>query len=481
MPNDYFLTKIYKSMNDKGEVKVDKPSNSPKPVQTIQQAYYRVILEQINEDADILMQNRDEKGNPYGDVEEFTVSDDIARQIKTSIRGGVDFVNKDGKSTNLKEIIKEVLVFNNWAKTSNLNFLIENIFNIFNREELVPSNIANYSETLKKSNNILKEKLINNPSSKINLKDLIPDWFHTFFKNNEGYDIVNDLWDLVPNTKPSSGRGELALTMISPSKKSPSGDLLIDGDLIEVKGSFGTMGGDNHIIDTSTELNQILKKDLTNISKTNRKQNLINRLNELPSKHESFKNNVIQQVENDVSFEEIKKIIDEGPLTDKNKERLYKTLISSLTIPKFNYRDSLLAFFSQYKILSDDQLADAVFASRNYKNISSPDSVKSKIKSLIVSNKNLFFKEDHERHFTKELASLIASLHLCCYQEIYKFKGIVFVNDVNKNMVFFPFKGNTVSENLENVYTFIIQFKPTINLAMTQIQKAAAFNFFDSN
>ena len=135
--------------------------------------------------------------------------------------------------------------------------------------------------------------------------------------------------------------------------------------------------------------------------------------------------------QNDIPFEDIKKIIDAGPLTDRNKMALYKTLVASLTIPEYNYRDSLLAFFSQYEILSDDQLASGVFAARNYKNVSSTEAVKNKIKDIIVSNKNSLFKKHHERYFTYELAALIGALHLCCYQEKQKFKGIIF--DIKKS------------------------------------------------
>ena len=55
---------------------------------------------------------------------------------------------------------------------------------------------------------------------------------------------------------------------------------------------------------------------------------------------------------------------------------------------------------------------------------------------------------------------------------------MVFVNDISKDMIYLKFNGDTISENLDNVYSFIKQTKPTINLSMTQIQKAAGFVFF---
>ena len=471
MSQDHFLSRVYESVVNKTAA----PSNKP---QNLKQSYYHVIMKQINEDTDVLMQDRDAEGKPTGDVEEFKISDQLAKQIKSNIKKETGFANTEDK-TNLNEIIKKVLISGSWDKTSDLNFLIESVSSVFDKEELVINNIVKYPQLIESSKNLLKEKLINNPSSKVNLKDLIPVWFNSFFESNNGLDVVNTLWNLVPNTKPSSGRGELAFTMISPSKKAPKGDLLVDDIMVEVKGSNGTMGGDNHIINTSKELQQIFNKDIRTVSMANRKQDLIYRLGkEIPSKYDQFKRNVLQQIENDVSTEEIKKIIDQGPLNDKGKEKIYKILITTLTIPKFNYRDSLLAFFSKYELLSDEQLAAGVFAARNYTDVSSPDSIKNKLKDIITKEKNTLFQKDHERYFTEGLQSLIASLHVCAYQEIYKFKGIIFINDISKDMIYLKFNGDTISENLDNVYSFIKQTKPIINLSMTQIQKSAGFQFF---
>lgn len=471
MSQDHFLSKVYESVVNR----TSTPSNKP---QNLKQAYYHVIMKQINEDTDILMQDRDAEGKPTGDVEEFKISDQLAKQIKSNIKKETGFATAES-NTNLNEIIKKVLILGNWGKTADLKFLIESVSNVFDKEELIINNILKYPQLVDSSKNLLKEKLINNPSSKVNLKDLIPDWFNSFFESNNGLDVVNTLWNLVPNTKPSSGRGELALTMISPAKKAPQGDLLVDDIMVEVKGSNGTMGGDNHIINTSKELQQIFNEDIRTVSMTNRKQDLIYRLEkEIPSKYDQFKRNLIQQIKDDASTEEVKKIIDQGPLTDKGKEKIYKNLVGGLTIPKFNYRDSLLAFFSKYKLLSDEQLASGVFAARNYTDVASPDSVKNKLKDIITKEKNILFQERHERYFTAGLSSLIASLHVCAYQEVYKFKGMVFVNDISKDMIYLKFNGDTISENLDNVYSFIKQTKPTINLSMTQIQKAAGFVFF---
>jgi hypothetical protein len=474
MSQDHFLSKIYESVLNKTAASSNKPQN-------LKQAYYRVILEQINEDTDVLMQNRDAEDKPTGDVEEFKISDQLAKQIKSNIKKEIGFA-ATGDKTNLNEIIKKVLILGNWGKVADLNFLIEGVGGVFNKEELVVDNIVKYPQFLESSKNLLEEKLMNNPSSKVNLKDLIPDWFNSFFESKDGLGVVEALWNIVPNTKPSSGRGELALTIISPSKKASAGDLLVGDVPVEMKGSYGTMGGDNHIINTSKELQQIFNEDIGTVSMANRKQNVIFRLQkEISSKHEQFKKNILQQVENDTPPEEIKKIIDQGPLSDAGKLKIYTILVAGLTIPKFNYRDSLLAFFSKYELLSDEQLATGVFAARNYSEVSSPESVKNKIKNIITKEKDALFQKHHERQFTYTLQALIGALHVCAYQEVYQFKGIIFVNDSSKDMIYLKFNRDTISENLDNVYSFIKQTKPVINLSMTQIQKAAGFNFLAQN
>ena len=468
MSQDYFLTKVYEAVKDKTASSTSKPQN-------LKQAYYKVILEQINEDTDVLMQDRDADNKPVGDVEEYKISDQLAKQIKSNIKKEIQFATADEK-TNLDEIIKNVLVLANWSKIADLNFLVKNVSSIFDKEELVVSNLTKYPQLIKSSKNLIKEKLLDKPSSKVSLSELIPDWFNEFFESKNGLSVVKNLWDIVPNTKPSSGRGELAFTLISSIKKSPQGDLLVDGDLIEVKGTGGFMGGDNHVVNTGKELQQIFDQDLGAVSMANRKRNLIYRLGKLiPSKYEQFRKNIIQQIERDASTDELKQTVDQGPLDDKNKDKIYRGLVAGLTIPKFNYRDSLLAFFSKHDLLTDEQLAAGVFAGRNYSNVSSPDNVKNKIKEIVIREKNTLFQKHHERHFTVDLTYLIAALHVCIYQEVDKFRGIIFANDTTKDMIYLKFNADTAAENLNDVYAFIKQTKPTISLSMTQIQKAASF------
>ena len=131
-------------------------------------------------------------------------------------------------------------------------------------------------------------------------------------------------------------------------------------------------------------------------------------------------------------------------------------------------------------MLTDDQLAEGIYAGRNFKKTSSPDNIKNKIKDILVSDKNSFFDKQHSQKnkFTYSLACLISALHVCCYQEIYKFKGIIFANDTNKDMIYLNFVSDSVPQNLENVYKFLKENKVVISLSMTQIQKSASLTFF---
>jgi len=473
--SDYFLNKIYNSILTKTPIakktliKENKTLNSPS---TLQQAY-QVTLKKINEKTDVLMQ---QKGSD--NVEEFSISDELARKIKSSIKKETGFEGAEIK-TNLNEIIKNALTVGGWSRTAKFNFLVESVSNIFDKEDLNIDNIIKYSSILQNiKTSPFEENLVNKPQTKVELKNLIPDWFHSFFESRDGYNVVNELWGLIPDTKPATGSGELIFSLISNAKKAQQGDILLNGKHIEIKGINGTMGADGQVLNTGADLKKLLQDDLVDISMSNRRRELVKRLNELPSKYEDFKKNIIQQVQSNVPFDIIKKTIDTSSLTDRSKEWLYKTLIASLTIPEFNFRDALLAFFSKYEILSEDQLAAGVFAARNYKNITSPEDVQNKIKNIIISDKNLLFQKQHERLFTKNMIALIAALHLCCYQEKEKFKGIIFANDTNKNMVYFNFNGDTVSQNLDSAYAFILQFNPGISLSMSKIQKAASFTFF---
>ena len=162
MSSDYFLTKIYESLGKPSSELSEEPTHIKK-FQSLEQTYYQVILKRLNEDTEILMQ---QKGSD--NVEEFTVTDDLAKQIRSNIKKETMFA-ASGSNTNLNEIVKKVLTISNWAKTSNVNFLIESVSNIFNKEELVVGNINKYPDLLQNSKKLLKEKLLNNPLSNGNL------------------------------------------------------------------------------------------------------------------------------------------------------------------------------------------------------------------------------------------------------------------------------------------------------------------------
>jgi hypothetical protein len=89
-------------------------------------------------------------------------------------------------------------------------------------------------------------------------------------------------------------------------------------------------------------------------------------------------------------------------------------------------------------------------------------------------------QEGREREFTNSMKILIGALHICVYQEIHKFKSIIFANDENKNMLNFNFNGISAAENLEDIYNVLNRFNPEVHLSMSGLQKAAGFTFFKS-
>jgi hypothetical protein len=500
MPNDYFLTKIYESMkNKKDSSSLSKPKN-------IQQAYYQVVLKQINEGADILMQNRDESGKPYGNVEEFAVSDDVASEIRANIRKGQTVKDKFGRTTNLREIIEEVLKRANLeSKNKNeFNFLVDNVVSIFNKENLVLDNIVNYKSLLSTSPNTVVEKLINKPFISVNLMDLVPDWFKSFFEDKNISDVISALWDIKPSGSTNLGRGELLFTLISNTKKAgDEGDLIMDNKKIELKGAAGSMGGDGFVQNISTELNNIIKTDLTKLSISNRKKEILKKLDkELSIKKRQLKKMSSQEIErfeifkkeflklidelnesyDENSIQNIKDFLNSGPVDDENiKNDILQIIIVGLKIPKNNYRDALLAFFSQYKLLTDDQIVEGIFAARNYTNVPSKENTLKVLKNIFLKDKNILLQEGREREFTNPMKKLIGALHICVYQEIHKFKSIIFANDENKNMLNFNFNGTSAAENLEDIYNVLNRFNPEVHLSMSGLQKAAGFTFFKSS
>lgn len=508
MSSDYYLTKIYESLN-KSPSKCPKESISPKKFQSLQQSYYQVIFKKINEDTDILMQ---QKGSD--NVEEFTVSDDLADKIKKHI--DVEISREvNGKKTSLREIIDIVLKSKKWHEgTDSYLELLKTVLDIFSDKKINFEKILDYPQlVVDKNKSFVEQEFLNKPKQILSLLNLIPSWFNDFFEDKKGIEIASKLWNIRFKQKNMVGRGELMFTLISDCKKGDEnsvGDLFFDTlGSVEVKGLAGKMGGDGFVnVSTSKLLNDIytkktketektirLSSQIVNLVKNNifkilddaikdtkRKKPLnLKQIEEIKFKIDSLESyNEIEELINQVGFKQVEKnnIIKEINNFLKKKRTYGRTNSSKdadkLNIFKNDYAHSLEAFFTSYLNLSDEQLIEGILACRSYVK-PLPEEFKNYLEKEIASKKNYYFSESF---LTKNLINVIASLHAVEYQEAKKFNGFIFMNDNNKKIVYYPFEKETsYTEKFKSFYTFLDNFKPTISISMSDQQKSVNIAF----
>lgn len=505
MANDYFLTKIYESLGNK-QPAPPKTSSLPKKFQSLQQSYYQVILKKINEDTDILMQ---QKGSD--DVEEFTISDDLANKIKNQI--DVETTREvNGKKTSLREIIDIVLKSKKWHEgTDSYLELLKTVLDIFSNKKINFKKILDYPQLVTdKDKSVVEQKLTNNQQKIISLKDIIPSWFNDFFEDKKGIEITSKLWDLRFKQKNMVGKGELMFTLISDCRKGSEdsvGDLFFDSlGSIEVKGMSGTMGGDGFVnVNTVKLLNDIFTQKSKEIPQLSLqiinkvKKNIFNQIDSIVKDTKRKKPLNLKQIEeikikldNLEFYDEIKELIDQIGFkqTEKNSlEREIKTFLKkkrtygstsplknndNLDVFKNDYAHSLQAFFTSYSDLTDEQLVNGIIACRSYSKLP-PQEFLDYIKKEIASNKNNYFNESV---LTKNLINVIASLHVVQYQESKNFNGFIFMNDIKKNIIYFSFgKETSYTEKFKLFYNFLNTFNPRISISMSDQQKSVNIAF----
>lgn len=498
MANDYFLTKIYETLGNKPFSHSKKPITPPKKFQSLNEVYHQVTLKQINEDTDILMQ---QKGD--NNVEEFTVTDDVAKQIRLEI-------NKE----TIKKIIDDVLKSKKWNEgAENYSNLLNEVLNIFSSKKINSEEIKEYVNLVNKDKSVTENILTTNKQKPISLKSIIPEWFNNFFEDKNGVDVASKLWDLRFKQKNMVGKGELMFTLISDCRKGDKdsvGDLFFDTlGSIEVKGLSGKMGGDGFVNtntskllnDIFTEKQETLKeipqlssqiinlvknsifKILDNIIKDTKRKKPLNlkEIEEIKTKIDNLESyEEIEQLMNQVGFKQLEKdSIDREIKNYLKKKRTYRSSdLSSnnekMDVFKNDYAHSLEAFFTSYLNLSDEQLVKGILACRSYSKMLPKDFI-NYIEEEVASKKDYYFSGST---LTKNLINIIAALHTVEYQEDKKFNGFVFMNDINKNMIYYSFeKESSFTEKFKLFYNFLNTSKPRISISMSEQQKSVNIAF----
>lgn len=472
--------------------KVEEPVKKPA---TLQQAY-KVILQRIDETTDILMQRE-----PSGDVEEFSVSDDLANKIKKDIKKEVKVKLEGGEEKSISEIIDLVLEEKGWKK-KNADYekvVFPQVMHAFLKNDIVEDKIANYSKLAKQPGSPFTTKIVDSPETVVAYNEIIPDWFNEFFENKNGVVTADDLWDISFKIAGIGvGKGELALTMISNAVKGAKGDLYISDKNIEVevKGSNARVGGSGfaHNV-TPKELNNILNvgpEELFNKTSEKLKAEIVNTITKKieervrvkgTEKEVEYYNKIKKDIDEAKSFDEILK--DLNSLMGVGGSKTFTSIISTF-INKINdytrhvkrevkgaFSPAVSTFFSLYKNLTDEQIIDGIVACRSYDVPSQVPAIKQAVARIVASEKDTLFGNE----LTYNLKCLLAAIHLSCYKHVENFNNILFSNDTTRKLVLFKFNSDSIQDNIIQSYNFLKRFRVSFNLSIEEKFKSIGFLF----
>jgi hypothetical protein len=473
-------------LQESKEVSVKQPA-------TLQQAY-RVILQRLNETTDILMQQE-----PTGEVEEYSVSDDLANRIKKDIKKETKIKTEEGEEVSIKEIIDRILAEKGW-KDGNKDYdnVLYRVLQAFSTNDIIAQKIANYVKLSKVTQSPFREKLLNAPGTVVAYKDLIPSWFNDFFEDKNGLTVANALWPIQFKLNVNVGSGELAFTLISDAKKGNTGDLNFEGiGDVEVKGLGARMGGDGFAhVSTANELNNIISAGGSSTSlfdKTSErlKKSIVSVIDAKIAERTKIKNTqqeiaLYNKAKQDIlaarSFDEIKTDLQNSPLSQKSVRDIINNINNNIDRytkhikkeVKGEFFPAILTFFTSFKELSDQQLVDGIVATRNYKAQSLVPALKSVVSQIVAVEKNALFSD---QDITPTLKLLIAAIHIAVYQQHMEFKDILFLNDKTRNVVLYKFTSDNIQENVKNVYEFLKRNNVYINPSIEEKFKSVGVEF----
>jgi hypothetical protein len=448
----------------------------------------RVIF--VKEDADVLIQ----KNPPAGEVEEYRVTDKVAKEIRSSIKRQVPSKTEEGELT-VNAIIDKVLTYDGWrAGNKDYPALLERVIGIFSKGELKPENFNNLLKIQKDKNNKFRTQLLASPGQVFDYQSLIPETFVDLFEGDNGIKVADELWGVTFKAKVNVGAGELAFTLLSDAIKGKVGDLFFeDIGEVEVKGLGARMGGDGYCHShTPAELNKILSADgenkLSEKTLLRIKADIYKKIENFIKSREALKGKVTVPKEQQVSFlksvrdaldnadtvNELLRDIDNFGLPANIKTQL-KQAVKDYSEHKAGkikglFSPAIKTFFSLVGELTDEQLAEGIVATRNYSAAAELNNLKNYVQGLVASSKAEFFTETG---FTYNLYRLITAIHVALYQKIQKFNNILFLNDTTKKLVDFKFESNDLGQNITSVYNFLKKYNAAINMSVDDKFKSA--------
>jgi hypothetical protein len=445
----------------------------------------------IKEYADIVIQ----KNPPEGNVKEFRVSDEIANQILNNIASQEKRTTEEGELS-VNEIIDKVLVIDGWkAGNKEYEALLDRVIKIFTSSDFKAENFENLLKIQKDKNNKFRTQLLVNPGKPFSLKSLIPEAFIQLFEGENGYKVADSLWPITFKAKVNVGPGELVITILSDAVKGKTGDLLFDGfGEVEVKGLDARMGGDGYCHNyTPTELNNIISTEQGKLSEKTllrikaevykRIENFIKAREQLKGrvvvpkeKQITFLTNVRDSLDNADNLSQLLQNIDIFGLPKDIKKSL-RTSIEEYTKQKKGevkglYGPALKTFFSMAGELTDEQLVKGIVESRNYKVLGMVELITKTVSLLYSKYKDELFTNGT---YTNNLPKLIGALHTAIYQQVQKFRGMIFLNDNTKNVLYYEFSKD-LEKDTESLYTLYKNTNADINLSVDDKYKSAGIS-----
>lgn len=473
------VKKPYKSLQD-----VYLNESFAKPVSLLP---YKIV---IKEDADVLIQ----KNPPHGEVEEYRVSDKVAKEIRSSIKKQEVSKTEEGELT-ASAIIDKALEFDGWkAGTKDYPALLERVISIFSRGEIIPQNFNNLLTIQKDPNNKFRSSLLANPQQVFAYQDLIPETFLNLFETGGGVKVADELWGVTFKAKVNVGAGELAFTLLSDAVKGRTGDLLFkDIGEVEVKGLGARMGGDGFCHShTPAELNSILSSQntsgLSEQTLQRIKAEIYKKIETFIKSREALKGRVATPKEQQVGYlTQIRDSLDDAAnLNDlitkvnqfglpTNIQAQLKQAIKDYTEHKAGrvkglFSPAVKTFFSLSKNMSNEQLAEGIAATRNYSAVNLKQELLSYLTNLLSQRRADFFPAEG---FNYNLYRLIASIHTALYHSVQKFNYILFLNDTTKKVVAYNFKNTNLGQSIESIYNFYSKFNAAFNMSIDDKFKSA--------